>query len=119
MSWRLNLLKDNFNGYGLPKEPKVGDCWYFPFTGEKRIGSTYHTKYADKRQLIAIWMPGEWVWVPDSMAYSTELGYHGNGWKVEGLLPLITCSPSINAFGTYHGFVIDGSITDDCEGRKF
>jgi hypothetical protein len=43
----------------------------------------------------------------------------GEGWGCKGDAPLITISPSINVVGSYHGFIQDGVITDDCEGRTF
>lgn len=48
----------------------------------------------------------------------TSKGYYG-GWAVKGTPPNITVHPSINMNGRYHGFIKDGVITDDCEGRKF
>ena len=40
-------------------------------------------------------------------------------WNVEGELPGITVTPSILQEGKYHGYVKNGLVTDDCEGRKF
>jgi hypothetical protein len=43
----------------------------------------------------------------------------GNGWTWTGEAPNITATPSINFVGIYHGWVQNGMVTDDCEGRKF
>lgn len=47
----------------------------------------------------------------------------GRGWNVSGELPRITVSPSILLQGgkdqAYHGYIVDGVIQEDCEGRKF
>lgn len=34
-------------------------------------------------------------------------------------MPCTTVEPSINLHGIYHGFLQQGIITDDCEGRQF
>lgn len=48
-----------------------------------------------------------------------EEGSPGNHWHVSGAIPNVTATPSINCGKTYHGFVTNGVVTDDCEGRKF
>lgn len=45
--------------------------------------------------------------------------FYGDGWVVTGEIPLITLSPSINIVGSYHGYIQNGIIQEDCEGRKF
>lgn len=42
-----------------------------------------------------------------------------NRWSVSGEWPNVTVTPSINAPGQYHGFIQDGVLTDDCEGRTY
>lgn len=42
-----------------------------------------------------------------------------DGWTVTGNVPDLTVAPSINAVGTYHGFLQNGVLTDDCDGRQF
>lgn len=46
-------------------------------------------------------------------------GEDGRGWDVRGELPGITVSPSIHQIGEYHGYIQDGVISEDCEGRAF
>ena len=38
-------------------------------------------------------------------------------WTRTGDVPNVTVTPSINWFGHYHGWLRDGVLTDDCEGR--
>jgi hypothetical protein len=61
----------------------------------------------------ALMMPSGMEW----LVYGPASG--GGKWVVQGELPRITVSPSIHQVGSYHGFVRDGVITDDCEGKKF
>lgn len=124
MSWpcKLIVLTDvERELHGMPTVPNVGDMWLTPMTPhrEPQVGSNYLKDWKGKRDLICVYMPGGWIWMPDLMAYSGELGRHGNGWKVHGEPPCITCEPSINACGIYHGYIRDGVITEDVEGRRF
>jgi hypothetical protein len=43
------------------------------------------------------------------------------GWKRDGVPPLVTASPSILTGGStgYHGFLQNGILTDDLDGRKY
>lgn len=43
----------------------------------------------------------------------------GGGWTVQGEWPNVTVTPSINCVGVYHGYIQNGQITEDCDGRKF
>jgi hypothetical protein len=43
----------------------------------------------------------------------------GAGWTRTGTPPNVTASPSINYEGEYHGWLQNGVLTDDCEGRVF
>lgn len=45
--------------------------------------------------------------------------YDGETWTVNGDPPNISVSPSINAVGDYHGWLQNGVLSDDCEGRRF
>jgi hypothetical protein len=40
-------------------------------------------------------------------------------WTRIGEPPMVTASPSINHVGQYHGWLRNGVLTDDCEGRVF
>lgn len=40
-------------------------------------------------------------------------------WQCSGAPPNVTVHPSINVVGVYHGWIRDGVISDDVEGRTF
>jgi len=61
----------------------------------------------------ALMMPSGMEW----LVYGPASG--GGKWSVQGELPKITASPSIHQVGSYHGYVRDGVVTDDCEGKTF
>lgn len=61
----------------------------------------------------AMMMPSGDEW----LIYGPATG--GGKWTVTGELPKITVHPSIHQIGSYHGFVRDGIVTPDCEGRVF
>lgn len=44
---------------------------------------------------------------------------NGNGWERTGEIPNITASPSIHCVGRYHGWLKNGVLSDDVDGRKF
>lgn len=46
-------------------------------------------------------------------------GTGGSKWTRSGEPPDVNVIPSINYVGIYHGWVRNGWVTDDCEGRKF
>ena len=43
----------------------------------------------------------------------------GAGWTITGEPPHLTAHPSINVIGAYHGWLKDGVLSDDCEGRHY
>lgn len=99
------------------EQPKVGDCWYSEgYRSATHLGKIYKTQHAAHRAPILIVLPASagW-WCPDCMAYDRNKGHHGDGWQVTGTLPNVTITPSINAIGSYHGWVRAGVLTDDCE----
>jgi hypothetical protein len=62
----------------------------------------------------AVMMPAGVEWIIYSHASQSN-----QKWQVTGTPPGITVSPSILQVGLYHGFIKDGVITEDCDGRKF
>lgn len=110
----------------------VGLCWFATDSNHERLlnpegaalgyGAHYRNDWLGKRRGFFICMPtieadnlGFQIWCPDRVASDGS----GEGWKVEGDVPNVTISPSINCTGTYHGWVKDGVLTDDCEGRQY
>lgn len=104
------------------------------------LSAHYYAHNASRPPLIAK-LPGDLYFLVDGQCYSptctkckakhgwrdepcpkggehTPRG-HYDGWKVAGTPPRITVSPSIHYPDYYHGWLKDGVISDDCDGRKF
>jgi hypothetical protein len=104
------------------QRPVVGDCFYAPHMLEdpyrNDLSPQYWREHAAKRPPIVVVLPGKTWWCVDQVATSDRVG-----WQVTGSIdtdPItLTCSPSINYMQVYHGFVQNGVITDDVEGRHF
>lgn len=126
MSWKLREVSFPFtDGKGVhQREP--GDCWRIPLDHEyeARDGETYgevwahrlspEFKASGRDHVLHIVLPGGGTWSPDFKASSSE-----SGWTVTGTFPALTASPSVNAEGSYHGWLRDGALTDDVEGRTY
>lgn len=64
----------------------------------------YWRDWADKRPPIAVVGPNGEEWGIDRKSSN------GDGWRVTGMLPNITCEPSIVLTG-YHGYLRNGEFT--------
>ncbi len=92
-----------------------------PFTlREAPIGATWYAKWLDHPMYVGpdgkawcVMLPGGSEWV--------VYGPSGDGkpWNVKGMPPLITVSPSIVIGKLYHGYIRNGEISSDVNGRKF
>jgi hypothetical protein len=115
MSYKLRLIGT------FDKEPeghfKFGDSYYWSNDDHVSLSDHYKKDWKGVRLPVFIFTPGGW-WSPDQKAYD-ENGWRGPGWRVVGLFPLISANPSINFPGHYHGWVRDGGLTDDVEGRRW
>lgn len=121
MSWPLRFRTDP-----APWDtPEPGDAWYHRGWGEDarrshfRASRQYDEDWADKRPPVFIYFPGRYAASPDER-YSGE-NPDRNGWRVTGSIEDSTLSvqPSINHMGSYHGFVTNGVLSDDVEGRIY
>ena len=98
-----------------------GDCWDKPgaiFEIETSGGVNEHLSplylrdHAQHRKPYMIVCPdGRW-WPIDYRASNAE------GWVVTGEAPHLTAQGSVDT-GTYHGFLENGVLTDDLEGRTY
>lgn len=80
--------------------------------GKKTYLSRYYWEdWADKRPPICVICPDGSHWVVDARSSN------GEGWKVTGSAPLITCDPSI-LVPNYHGYLRDGKFTEDLDAKK-
>lgn len=118
MPWTLRLIDNPGPDKKAWDALQVGDCY---FQEQERItlnnlSDQYHAENSNRRPLVVI-LPGRNFFCVDSKCFN-EKGLYG-GWVVKGIPPKITVTPSINAVGRYHGFITNGIISDDCEGRKF
>ena len=106
------------------EKPQPGDMWFVPamldpahngFYLKHILSNEYQRDWLGKRAPLIIVLPnGDWF-NPDSR-YSDR---GGPGWTVIGKPPCITVSPSINCVGRWHGWLQNGVLSDDVEGRKF
>ena len=109
--------------------------WYFDPTGEReRLGKHVMYKLADREAILSgkkkthtlsmyYWRdwshicPPRCVICPNESLWEIDrLSSNGNGWKVTGQFPKITCNPSIDLWG-YHGWLQDGVFSYDLNGR--
>jgi len=63
-------------------------------------------------KLLCVRLPGGAIFHPQ-MPPDGEAA----GWEISGEPPRITVRPSINWVGRYHGWLTDGVLSDDLEGR--
>jgi len=65
-------------------------------------------------------LPGGTWFLIDSRFYDpAHGGFYGEGWNPTGQAPQVTLHPSVNNHGRYHGWIQNGVISDDVEGRTF
>jgi hypothetical protein len=121
--WQVNYLRlyrgsPDGNLYELRESPP-GATWHadwFPDEGPNGRWTGPDGK------VWCVMLPGGWEWVIYSHSRSDGPDgkrVDGPKWNVQGTIPQITVTPSINCVGHYHGFVTGGVISDDCEGRTF
>ncbi|BAW19523.1 hypothetical protein [Ralstonia phage RP31] len=72
--------------------------------------------YKEVRPLFVV-LPDQSLFLVHGKCWSNGQKY--GGWTVTGEAPEITVHPSINLVGFYHGWIHNGIVSDDCEGRQF
>jgi hypothetical protein len=137
VGWKLHEQPFPFTivGEGITRQ-KPGTCWRVPLSfvpgSSVMSGSVLRMdgvpigeanapllspefKSSGRDYLIFIKIPGtDFGWCPDYL-----YGGSDHGWTVYGTLPSVTINPSINHEGIYHGWVTNGELTDDIEGREY
>lgn len=82
----------------------------------------YYKQHNQHRPPILVLLPGRTLFCLDGACWGpgpdNKIRYYG-GWQVTGTAPMITVAPSINIVGSYHGWLQNGVISDDCEGRRY
>ena len=107
----------------VPQAPTVvGDSepashsWPWYWASDQWLSDYYREQNTGRRPLFVI-LPGRHLFLVDGKCWKDGKAY--GGWTVTGDAPNITISPSINIGGNYHGWLQNGVISEDCEGRKF
>ena len=109
------------------KQPKPGDMWFVPkmvegdhaqFYFDHYLSNQYKKDWLGKRLPIMVCLPNGQHTCLDCFYSDAK---DGNGWTITGEPPSITVMPSINCMGTngYHGWLKDGILSDDLEGRSY
>ena len=108
-----------------------GSCWYMPWVSDPdevtpgEIEENLELYRQGKRGPLSLHYWQDWALIRPPICVVCPNGRHwmvdanstnGNGWKVEGKIEKLTCSPSIVVPG-YHGYLQNGEFTDDIEGR--
>lgn len=111
-----------------PENPKPGDMWPDPemiegelaeYYRQNLLSEKYFRRWHSRRPPLVVRLPNGVEFCVDSRPTKG-----GTGWDVTGEAPSITVSPSINSNGFsrehgYHGWLQNGVLSDDVEGRKF
>jgi hypothetical protein len=90
---------------------------YMGCSAREKLSPSYWAERSQRPPLV-VRLPGPVDFCIDERAYKDGQHY-GDGWTVTGEGSAMTLSPSINIGGIYHGWIRDGVITDDCEGRVY
>lgn len=113
MSWPLQFVP------ARPREERRPGMYWFAnseWAEHASMSPNFIADWKGKRLPIVIACPDGTDWCPDqcpSWGSNTDVG-----WKVTGELPKITVHPSIGKPG-YHGWLRDGVLSDDLEGRTY
>jgi hypothetical protein len=112
-----------------PLNYKIGDMWPAPHHSDSPVISKYYLEhFAKVRPPLMVVLPS--VHCKNGDLFLIDRGASDDpdkkGWRVvingpleDGKKPDITMEPSINCVGSYHGYIRQGTITDDCDGRTY
>jgi hypothetical protein len=120
------FVDDHGNEHTFKSLP-IGSMFYLPIGmdmnewpwcfAEKDDISEFYFQNNSHRQPLFVILPGRTLFLVDGKCWNS--GHKYGGWQVQGEAPNITVTPSINIGGSYHGWLQNGVISDDCEGRTF
>ena len=121
MPWKLNLLTqdqmlEKRRGEGL----SPGDCWFCPWLSSC-LSPEYERDWKGKREPLCIHLPDKSDWLVDGIASNLN----GHGWVVTGTFPNLTAKPSIGKYTadkkafTYHGWLTNGELSNDIDGKTY
>ncbi len=92
------------------------DSWPWYLADKDDLSDHYFQRNAHRQPLLLV-LPGHQLFLIDGKCWDNGRKY--GGWTVTGEAPLITVQPSINCKGLYHGFLTNGVLSDDVDGRSF
>jgi hypothetical protein len=101
--WKIRLADPNDG-----KKPEVGDMWPCDYWPARWLSTYYDTHWKGKRLPMMVQLP--------SGPFCIDMSVMKDGHPDP---PNVTLSPSVNIVGSYHGWIQNGIISEDCEGRKF
>ena len=119
MTWRIVVFESREAVVYKFGFVPVGAAWPAPHLLDEDSAWRNALAVPPGRVPFFVKLPDGSEFCPYMRAWNGRDGYHGEGWGVAGELPNVTVSPSINVVGHYHGWIRDGVITPDCEGRSF
>ncbi len=90
---------------------------YRDFAVNGMLSAEYLRDHAD-RAPICVRLPDGTPWVVDQ-SFGPQGGGGKPGWMVTGDVPTITARPSVHMIGSYHGWLTDGVLSDDLDGRTY
>lgn len=99
-------------GYKIPLSYRYEDGTEWAIINKDRLSPEFLASGRD--YAIVLILPPCWPWIVDQLASDSN-----GGWTVTGEFPNITVTPSINATNVYHGWITNGVISDDLEGRNY
>ena len=113
MSWSCRLVP------AQSPAKAVGDMWFaWSLNGmdiSDALSLEYERTWRDIRPPLMVRLPG-----PVDVCLDQRVDDEGeHGWCVQGTEPEITVFPSVNILGVYHGFIRNGIISPDCQGRQY
>jgi len=118
MPWECRMVEpyDWTKEYGTRKF-RPGDMYEQIHYLAENMSGEYQRDHAGKRLPLMVVMPDGSHFGVDWPASDEPGG--GKGWTVTGEAPRITVNPSIHIVGYYHGWLRDGVLSDDVDGRTF
>jgi hypothetical protein len=133
MPWKCRLIEDPFREGGPGWQAvEIGDMWYSdaklrddcPACFPADLSDEFRRDWLGKRSPLIVAVPAfrphrlkGYRSIPIDEHYTRPGETHG--WTVTGAAPNLTCSPSINAIGDWHGWLQNGVLSDDVEGRTY
>lgn len=104
---------------------EIGDMYFSEHYDEthtseftRPLSPEYQRDWLGKRAPLFVMTPAG-PWCVDAQSTDGNGNFTGHGWTVTGTPPNITVTPSINMVGTYHGWLTNGVLSDDLEGRTY